>query len=251
MPPHRVAASREPRSRPGARVLRAPQSDARGHASNAMPTTRSGRRGWGAHTDCPGVGAQTRRPSADDHRINRRAGIEPRSQAPRRRCVAAPVPVGHGVTLEGDEDGLQAIRFTDGSRGRLSSSPWAWSERSDLAANTGDGHDPACRLAVASQSKRRRSFGFWLFIVSNVLWTISGLACTGIRACRPPARTLRSERPRSAQEPGMVGWDPSTRQRRRCDVGHETIHAGAGLRRAEASSANSSGEIVVRTSQGS
>jgi len=27
---------------------------------------------------------------------------------------------------------------------------------------------------VASQSKRRRSFGFWVFIVSNVLWTIWG-----------------------------------------------------------------------------
>ena len=27
---------------------------------------------------------------------------------------------------------------------------------------------------VASQSKRRRSFGFWVFIASNVLWTIWG-----------------------------------------------------------------------------
>jgi len=27
---------------------------------------------------------------------------------------------------------------------------------------------------VASQSKRRRGFGFWVFIVSNVLWTIWG-----------------------------------------------------------------------------
>jgi hypothetical protein len=27
---------------------------------------------------------------------------------------------------------------------------------------------------VASQSKRRRSVGFWVFIVSNVLWTIWG-----------------------------------------------------------------------------
>ena len=27
---------------------------------------------------------------------------------------------------------------------------------------------------VGSQSKRRRSFGFWVFIVSNVLWTIWG-----------------------------------------------------------------------------
>jgi len=27
---------------------------------------------------------------------------------------------------------------------------------------------------VASQSKSKRSFGFWVFIVSNVLWTIWG-----------------------------------------------------------------------------
>jgi hypothetical protein len=27
---------------------------------------------------------------------------------------------------------------------------------------------------VASQSKGKRSFGFWVFIVSNVLWTIWG-----------------------------------------------------------------------------
>ena len=27
---------------------------------------------------------------------------------------------------------------------------------------------------VASQSKRKRSVGFWVFIVSNVLWTIWG-----------------------------------------------------------------------------
>ena len=27
---------------------------------------------------------------------------------------------------------------------------------------------------VGSQSKRRRSFGFWVFIASNVLWTIWG-----------------------------------------------------------------------------
>jgi hypothetical protein len=28
---------------------------------------------------------------------------------------------------------------------------------------------------VASLSKRRRSWGFWLFLLSNVLWTIWGL----------------------------------------------------------------------------
>jgi len=27
---------------------------------------------------------------------------------------------------------------------------------------------------VASQSKRKRSFGFWVFIASNVLWAIWG-----------------------------------------------------------------------------
>jgi hypothetical protein len=38
-----------------------------------------------------------------------------------------------------DEDGLQAIRFTDGSRlpGRLSSSPWAWSN-AQISQRTSD-----------------------------------------------------------------------------------------------------------------
>jgi hypothetical protein len=63
---------------------------------------------------------------------------------------------------------------------------------------------------VASQSKRKRSVGFWVFIVSNVLWTIWGLACTGIRARRASARTLRPERPRSAQERALRRYDPFT-----------------------------------------
>ena len=35
------------------------------------------------------------------------------------------------------------------------------------------GHDRS-RLAVASLSKRRRSIGFWIFLLSNALWIIWG-----------------------------------------------------------------------------
>ena len=39
---------------------------------------------------------------------------------------------------------------------------------------------------VASQNKQRRNWGFWLFLMSNVLWVALGLARSCLRADGSP-----------------------------------------------------------------
>ena len=98
---------------------------------------------------------------------------------------------------------------------------------------------------VASRSERRRLWGFWVFLGSNLLWGVwgwqsgtwalialqAGLEAMNIRGARRNAQEEREKQAREQQESGAPERDPQEREPR---PGHPAGDPGGAGARAQA-----------------